>query len=340
MGPDPAATDAASPPAKPAATPATRPDTTGAARNARPGFSARAWSGPHPLLAAAGAGVLCGAALPAMRMALPEVAPIQLALLRYAIAALCLLAVLACAPGLRRQRVDWPAVALVDLGQFGVLAALLAFGLRFTSATRGGIVFACFPLLVLLLTAPAWRERPGARFWLGALLCLLGVGFALGDGSYVRPARYAWLGEAFVFLSAVLGAFCSLLIRPCMARLPALQAGAWAMGAAVLLLILLAGSGWSEGLRLSARGCVIVLYLGVSCAAAYVLWLYALAHAPAARVLPYLACVPLTASLLGAHSLHERQSIWLLAGLGCVVAGLVLALRNVPPLADGPEPAP
>ena len=301
-----------------------------AARRAGPTYPARAWSGPHPLLAAAGAGVLCGAALPAMRMALAEVAPIQLALLRYAIAALCLLLFLTFARGLRGQRVEWLPAALVDMGQFGVLMALLAFGLRYTSATRAGLLYACFPVMVLLLAMPAWRARPDRRFGLGVLLCVAGVAFALADGSYVRPARYAWLGESAVFFSMVVAAFCGVLCRPWLARLAAPQVGAWAMGASVALLVLLAGSGWSEGLRLSARGWAIMLYLGLSCAGACLLWAYALRHAPAARVLPYLACVPVAASCLGAYSLHERQSAWLLAGLACVASGVLLAMRHAP----------
>jgi drug/metabolite transporter (DMT)-like permease len=298
----------------------------------------------HPYLAAAAAAMLAGATLPAMRLGLLEAAPAQLALLRYAIAAACLLLVLAGAPAPRRPsaqpRGDWLGTALVDFGQFGVLMALLAFGLRYTSATRAGLLFACFPLIVLLLGTPAWTRQPGRGFLLGVGLCAAGVLLALADGAYVRSPRHAWLGEASVFICVALGALCSMLYRSTLSRYAALPVAAGAMAASVALLILLAGAGWTEGLRLSPRGWVIVLYLGGSCAAAHVLWQYALAHAPAARLLPLLACTPLASAFLGAYALRERQSVWLLAGLACMVAGLVLALRAAPAVTtDAARPA-
>jgi drug/metabolite transporter (DMT)-like permease len=288
----------------------------------------------HPLAAAAGAAILCGAAVPALRMAQMQARPAQVAMLRYAVAALCLLAVYGCARGLRSRRVDWRGLALVDFGQFGVLSALMVFGLHFTSATRGGLVAACLPMLVLLFAVPLQRRLPGSGFVVGVLLCGLGILFALGDGPYVRHARLAWLGEVSIFVAAALAALCSLLARPFALRLAALPLGAAAMGASVLLLVLLAGHGFND-FRLAPRGWLLVLYLGVSCAAAHALWVYALSRAPLSRVLPWLAAAPLVSAMLGAHSLHERHSAWLLAGLACVALGLALALRAAGRAMDG-----
>lgn len=296
-----------------------------AARRARLPAMLRARASLHPQAAAAGAALLCGAALPALRMAQMEAAPAQVALLRYAIACACLLVVLACAPRLRRARAGWLPAVLVDGGQFGVLVALLTLGLHFTSATRGGLIAACFPLVVLLFVVPLWK-RPGAGVIAGAGLCALGLLLALGDGAYVRPARVAWLGEALVFVAVMLAAGCSLLCRPALARHATLPVMAGAMGAGALLMILLMGAGWSQ-MHFSPRAWLVLLYLGVSCAAAQALWIHALSQAPAWQVLPWLACAPLASSLLGAHGLRERQSFWLLAGLACVAAGLFLALR-------------
>lgn len=294
----------------------------------------RALGGLHPMAAAAGAAILCGAAIPALRMAQMQVKPAQVAMLRYAIAALVLLGLFACARQLRQARVDWRGPALVDFGQFGVLAALAVFGLHFTSATRGGLIAACMPLFVLLFAAPLQRRLPGRGFAAGALLCALGILLALGDGSYVRHARLAWLGEVSVFVAAALAALCGLLARPFALRLPALPLGAAAMGASVLLLVLLAGRGVGD-FQLAPRGWLLIAYLGISCAAAHALWVYALSRAPLARVLPWLAIAPLVSAMLGAHSLRERHSVWLLAGLACVALGLVLALRAAGRAMDG-----
>ena len=93
------------------------------------------------LLAAAATGVQVGAAIVASRMVVPEVPPLTLAMLRYAIGFLCLLPFI--------FRPFWPltvdnsawtaikqvafrdlaAMAALGLGQFALLIAVLNFGL-------------------------------------------------------------------------------------------------------------------------------------------------------------------------------------------------------------------
>src|SRR5947207_933744 len=74
------------------------------------------------------------------------------------------------------------------------------------------------------------------------LLTIAGVGFALGDRA---AAGAAWIGDAAVFASALVGAICSVLYRPYLQRYPALPVSAFAMLASVLFLaVLAAGEGF------------------------------------------------------------------------------------------------
>ena len=60
---------------------------------------------------------------------------------------------------LRFARADILPIAALGIGQFGVLIALLNYGLRTVPAGRGALIFATFPLLTLIVAALAGHER-------------------------------------------------------------------------------------------------------------------------------------------------------------------------------------
>ncbi|MBL8675265.1 MAG: EamA family transporter, partial [Rhodospirillales bacterium] len=78
--------------------------------------------------AAAGSGVLVGAAMVASRHAIDQTTPAALALLRYVVGVLCLLPMVAAIPRTRFAPGDIVPVALLGIVQFGVLIALLNWG--------------------------------------------------------------------------------------------------------------------------------------------------------------------------------------------------------------------
>jgi drug/metabolite transporter (DMT)-like permease len=85
----------------------------------------------RPALAAAATGVQVGSAMVATRFAVDQTGPASLALLRYVIGLCCLLpAVLLSTPGTRFERRDLPPIGLLGITQFGILIALLNYGLR------------------------------------------------------------------------------------------------------------------------------------------------------------------------------------------------------------------
>src|SRR5438552_1245772 len=114
------------------------------------------------LWAAAATGVQVGAAIVASRFAVAEVPPLTLAMLRYAIGFACLLPfalpVLRAASSRPPLR-DLAGMAALGIGQFGILIALLNWGLLRLTAAQAALVFSLFPLLTLLLGAALGRER-------------------------------------------------------------------------------------------------------------------------------------------------------------------------------------
>jgi drug/metabolite transporter (DMT)-like permease len=289
-----------------------------------------------PSASAAASGILVGAAIVATRFVIDQTAPASLALLRYAIGFCCLVPPVLLSVRVHFAPRDLAPIALLGIAQFGILIALLNFGLQFIPSGRAALIFATFPLLTMLLAAALGQERLSTAKSLGVLLTIAGVGFALGEKAVQGRVTDGWLGELVVFASAVCGAICSVLYRPYLRRYPTLAVSAFAMLASVGFLALLAAR---EGFfrawpHFTPGGWLAVVFIGMNSGAGYYLWLWALGHTTPTRVTVFLALSPITAAGLGAWLLGEEVSSMLLLGLGCVVLGLWLAHRQAAATAE------
>jgi len=286
-------------------------------------------------VAAAASGILVGAAIVATRFVVAQTGPASLALLRYTIGFCCLLPPVLLAARVRFAPRDLVPIALLGITQFGILIALLNFGLQFIPSGRAALIFATFPLLTMLFAAALGREQLTAAKSLGVLLTIAGVGFALGEKAIQWGATRGWLGELAVLASALSGAVCSVLYRPYLRRYPTLAVSAFAMLASVgFLAVLAAREGFFRAWpHFTTCGWLAVVFIGLNSGVGYYLWLWALGHTTPTRVTVFLALSPLTAAGLGAWLLAEEVSALLLMGLACVVLGLWLAHR------PGAEPA-
>jgi len=281
-----------------------------------------------PTLAAAATGVQVGAAIVATRFVVDQTGPASLAFMRYVIGVCCLAPVVLLAPRVRFARRDLVPIAILGIIQFGVLVAVLNYGLRFIPAGRAALIFASFPLQTMLIAAWLGRERMTLHKTAGVILTILGVGLAIGDKAWAPAQGTPWVGELAVLASAFCGALCSVLYRPYLARYPALPVSAFAMLASVgFLAILAAGEGFFAAWpAISAGGWGAVVFIGLSSGGGYFMWLWALRHnASPTRATAFMALSPLTAILLGAGLLGEAVSVPTLGGLVAVGLGLWLA---------------
>src|SRR5262245_20033546 len=268
----------------------------------------------------------------ATRFVVDQTGPASLALLRYAIGFCCLLPFALVAARPRFARRDLLPIALLGITQFGVLIALLNYGLRFVPSARAALIFATFPLLTMLVAAALGRERLTAAKAIGVLLTVAGVGLSLGDEALpAAAARTEWIGELAVFASALSGAVGSVLYCPCLREYDTLRVSTFAMLASVWFLATIAvGEGFFAAVpHFTLGGWLAVAFIGVGSGIGYYLWLWALNHASATEVTVFLALSPITAAWLGAWLLGERVSLMSILGLALVVIGVWLAHQSV-----------
>jgi drug/metabolite transporter (DMT)-like permease len=283
-----------------------------------------------PAAAAATTGVLVGAAIVATRSVVDQASPASLAFLRYLVGGALLVPVALASRRIRIRLGDMLPVALLGVGQFGLLVVLLNISLQFVPAARAALIFATMPVLTMLLGWLSGREGLAARQTLAVVLTIGGVAAVVGaDVSSSAASSRPWLGDLAALGSAVTGAVCSLLYRPYLRRNSALAVGALAMAASVPVLALLAARDgfFATAPAFTPAGWLAVVFIGIGSALGYALWLWALRRLAATNVTVYLALGPVTAAVLGAVLLDEPVTLLLALGTGLVGLGLWAALR-------------
>ena len=285
-------------------------------------------------LSAATAAVLFGASVVAVRVAVRDVPPISLALLRIGLGGLLLAAILlVAAPDLLRVR--WERLrlfALLGLVLFALFPLTFNIGLRYTEASRGAVMLATMPIWSALLGRIAGGriagERLTGRQLVGVGLSVVGIVLA-----FVEPGRAfegdarSLVGDGLLLLTGLLGAVYGLVAKRILRVDSAATVTTYAMLSGALVLL---PAAVVEGVvpavgDLTWRLLGLVVFLGVlGGSAAFLLWTWALSRLTPTQVAVYVNLNPIVAALLAILLLGERRSLPFLVGFLAVVAGVLL----------------
>ena len=264
--------------------------------------------------------VLWGLAFVATRIGLDSFSPAQLAMLRFAVASLPIVA-------LPRPAVPWPLLVATGLTLFAGQFLLQVLGMvRGMPPGLASLVVHTQAFFTVLFAAIVLRERPTRRQVAGMTIAFAGLALiATTAGADLRllglvltlGSAVSW-GIGNIFLKR-LGRLPQLDLMIWLSLVPPLPAlalalaedGPGAVGAA------LAGAPW--------RAWAAVLYLGlVATAVAYTLWGRLLSRYPVATVAPFALLVPFVGALASALAFGETFGPVRLAGMACVMAGLAV----------------
>jgi drug/metabolite transporter (DMT)-like permease len=291
-------------------------------------------------------GIQVGAALVASEAVVADVGAGRLGFLRYAIALILILPVALRAGGPGVARRDLLPVALIGIGQFGVLVALLNIAVLQTASPRVALVFATLPVVTVLFGLGYAGGRV-SRLEFGAIvLSVIGVGVLLGgDALGGRLGPSDWLGLACAGGATLVGALCSHLYRPYLQRSAVPRVSAVAMAAS---LVPLGAMSLAEGQGIpvadwSTQTFLLLLFVGMSSGFGYIFWLYALSHLPAPVVTAFLGLSPVTAALFALAFLGVVPTLSQIGAIVLVVGSLVamaLARRRTGPGREAVAPEP
>jgi drug/metabolite transporter (DMT)-like permease len=270
---------------------------------------------------------LGGTAAAVTRYLVGDADPLTLAILRWGIGFVCVLPI---ALALRVQwpkRGDWPAVAALGIGFFGLFFIFYNIALGYTTAARASLALSTLPLQTMLVGALLGVESLTVRKSAGVAVAVLGVFAALASGLSAAPDG-AWRGELIMTAAVLCMAFYNVLSRPLMQRSSALGFLAVGMGfgAAALVLAGIATDRLSVLSGFGAPQWIAGAYLGVGGGAlAFILWALALQRATPTRVANTMTVNPLAAALVATQLVDEPITLNLIVGLVAVFLGIWIA---------------
>lgn len=277
------------------------------------------------------AAALFGSSVVAVRVAVQEVPPLSLAVIRFGQGGLLLVLVLLLVGARDLLRVNWhdlPLLMLLGALMFTVFPVTFNASLRLIEASRGALILATIPLWSMLLARMARSERLLPRQLVGVFLSLGGVGLALAERGVGEQGGLGTLaGDGLMFVTALSGAAYGVLAQRAFARYNALTVTTYAM---VLGTMLLLPFGLVEGLvgilpQFNRQTVALLVFLGVfGGALGFLLWTFALSRLTPTQVAVYINLNPLVAIVLAAVLLAERTTIAFAAGFGAVLLGVLL----------------
>ena len=277
------------------------------------------------------AAVLFGSSVVAVRVAVQEVPPLSLAVLRFGQGGLLLVFVLLLLGARDLLRVRWrdlPQLILLGAVLFTVFPVTFNASLRLIEASRGALILATIPLWSALLARIARSERLAPRQVVGVFLSLGGVGLALAEhGLSWQGGLGSLAGDALMLVTALCGAAYAVLAQRAFVRYSALTVTTYAM---VLGTLLLLPAALVEGLlgvlpQLDGQTVALLVFLGVfGGALGFFLWTFALTRLTPTQVAVYINLNPLAAMVLAAALLAEQLTIIFAAGFGAVLLGVLL----------------
>jgi drug/metabolite transporter (DMT)-like permease len=284
------------------------------------------------------------------KSALREIPPLPLGLIRFCGASALLTALLVWTrpPGRRLPpREQWGKLFTLAFVAVPLNQGFFLTGLALSTAAHAALLYTLTPLFVLLLAQALLREFPGVRTAIGTLIALAGTLYVLAWRG-LDLSRGPLFGDLLLLVAVVAWAFYTAEGRALVTEHGPIPMIAWTLigGTALYIPLGLASLALPGTLhriaQASAGAWLGVAYLIViTSVVAYLLWYWALAHLPAARVAVFTNLQPLATAVLAHFFLGEHVTPQFLAGALVVIFGVVLAqMRKTRTAAEvPPEPA-
>jgi drug/metabolite transporter (DMT)-like permease len=288
---------------------------------------------PSVILAALAAVVLWGASPVAAKVAVSELSPLAVAVLRTFLGGA--LAV----PVALWLKVRWPqqrrlqAILLLS-GFCGFIGfpMLFTFGVHLTSANHASMILAALPIFTGAIAMTWDRRRPTGIWIVGSLIALVGEAVLIAGRAGAGAGTASVAGDALVLVSngfASLGYVAGGRLQQ--AGYPSTGTTFWGAASMALLLTPMIPVLRSQGTFAvgSVPAWSAVAYLAVVVTIlGYVLWYWALGRGGIARVGLVQFLQPISGVILAALLLHEEISLSFLLASALVLSGVWLAIKG------------
>lgn len=268
---------------------------------------------------------------PLIKLALQEVSPLTLIVIRFSLGG-GLLFWVAYRQKIFRRYARNDLIAIGGLGFIGVTVhqLLQVSGQALSEASTAALLASTAPAIIVLLGAIFLKERLGLRQTMGVFLATAGAIVVSTGGlpTWLNQEQLLKPGSLFILLSAIIWAVYSILNRVVGAdRSPLVTAsGMMLVGAFFCVPIWILQEGWIELGKLTFSTWVNLAVIGILCTGlAHLLYTRALQRTPASDLAAIQNIEPLIAIIAAAILLGEKIQPALITGGILILAGLFLA---------------
>jgi drug/metabolite transporter (DMT)-like permease len=272
----------------------------------------------------------------AARLAVDNVSPMMVVLIRWAIACGILLVI-----AREAVKTDWPLLKsrlpfLFLMGAFGYTGfnALFYVAGHHTTAINMGILQGSMPILVFIAGALAFRETATALQWLGAAFTMIGVALIASGGSVETLRNLTFnIGDVWMLIACVFYAVYAVALK----KRPAVSAlgfFAFMAGAAVVTSVPLAAVEWwrGEAMLPTAKGWLVILFIALGPSlAAQLMFMRGVQLIGPVRSGVFINLVPVLSPVLAVMILGERFGWHHGLALVLVLGGIYIAEKGRKP---------
>lgn len=280
------------------------------------------------VILASSATALGGGTVVLTRLIIEQTDSLSLAMIRYGLAALFLLAVLLFTTRIPRMgRRDLAILAVFGVIMFSGFPFFMTRALEDTTAARGALLFATIPLMTIAIGAVFGVERVTWRKLTGIAIAIAGAALALGE-NVDSAAPDALRGDFFMVLAMLCAAIFNVFSPRYLFRYGFLPVVVYTMlvGTGFLLVVALAlATPLHRTLAFDTEGWIIVLLLAIPGAALMnLMWGRALTLITPTQATITVGINPITALLLGAWLLSEPITLRIIGGVVLLIAAIIL----------------
>ncbi len=230
---------------------------------------------------------------------------------------------------LRIERGDWK--RLVGLGMLGTGNQLIyMYGIHFTTAANGALLYATTPVVVLILSRFFLHESITAPKALGIILAFVGVSVVIFEKGISLTSDYTF-GNLVVLVAVIAWAFFTVFGKSMVIKYGALHTTSVAafIGGAMLFPFGMVTASRFDFALLSTSDWLGIMYLGIGTSIiSYLLWYYALRRIDASKLAVFANGQPIVAALLSVVFLQYTFTGAFLVGGTITVAGVVLTQKS------------
>jgi drug/metabolite transporter (DMT)-like permease len=219
----------------------------------------------------------------------------------------------------------WLSFLAVPMNQF-----LYLYGIKFTLASNGALLYAMTPAMLLILSAVFLNERMTPMKILGVITAFLGISIVMFEKGIDLSSDYFY-GNMMIFFAVIAWALFAIQGKKLVKKYGAFHITALSMIGGALMFLPVGGYYFAvNGMPMITPGnWGSILYLSlITSVVSYMLWFYALGRMDTTKVAVFANAQPILTTILAVTFLDQPLTSAFLIGGTITIAGVLLTQRS------------